>query len=50
MKDITLYIIEKLVIDKEVKTDPEYKPGSLVKVYSKNNKTNDKKRNNGSCT
>ena len=35
MKDITLYIIEKLVIDKEVKTDHEYKPGSLVKVYSK---------------
>lgn len=42
MKDITLYIIEKLIIDKEVEVSPEYKPGSLVKVYSKNNKTNDK--------
>lgn len=35
MKDITLYIIEKLIIDKEVEVGPEYKPGSLVKVYSK---------------
>jgi len=42
MKDITLYITEKLVIDKEVKAGPEYKPGTLVKVYSKNSKTNGK--------
>lgn len=42
MKDITLYITEKLVIDKEVKVGHEYKPGTLVKVYSKNSKTNGK--------
>lgn len=42
MKDITLYITEKLVIDKEVKVGPDYKPGDLVKVYRKNSKTNGK--------
>ena len=34
MKDITLYIVEKLVIDKEVKADPEYKQAILFQSDS----------------